>query len=191
LSRDYPEISVNVEGTEDVVDLRNTGTDIAIRYGRTQDVSLHTIPLLKDTYYAVAASDAVEKVGSNIDGYRNKQLLAYRWKLKTSEIPDWQKWFNNAEVNSPEEFRTSWFNDESLALHAMERGLGPILCSDILVADAIASRKVSVLEGPSIEGFEFKLALVPSSKKKKLHALFIDWITSEAEEFSASLQNFN
>lgn len=179
----HPEISVNIEGSEEVVDLRDTGTDIAIRYGRTTDVSLVTIPLLQDRYLAVTSASNSISSSLRIDQFRERSLLAYRWHMHTDEIPNWPRWLREAGCNAPEDFRISWLNDESLAMHAMERGMGPLLCSDVLVADDIRSGCLRAIQGPAIDGFGFKLAHVPARHRKRSLSQFIDWIQAEAQDF--------
>lgn len=183
-----PQISVNVEGSEEIVDLRDTGTDIAIRYGRTTDVSLVTIPLLQDRYFAVTSASNCRSANRQIDQFRDRSLLSYRWHMNTDEIPNWPRWLREAGYKTPEDFRISWFNDESLAMHAMERGMGPLLCSDVLVADGIRDGDLQAIKGPAIDGFGFKLAHVPAHHRKRSLSQFIDWIRAEAEDFSKAAQ---
>jgi LysR family glycine cleavage system transcriptional activator len=104
--------------------------------------------------------------------------------MHTDEIPSWSRWLREAGCRAPENFRTSWFNDESLAMHAMERGMGPLLCSDVLVADGIRSGSLHAIQGPAIDGFGFKLAHVPARHRKRSLSQFIDWVQAEAQEFS-------
>ncbi|QOF75685.1 LysR family transcriptional regulator (plasmid) [Aminobacter sp. SR38] len=183
----FPDISVNVEGSEDIVDLRDTGTDIAIRYGRTADVSLATMPLLQDSYHAVTSANDGLPADADISAYRRRNLLAYRWHLHTDEIPNWSRWLRDADYRTPGDFRISWFNDESLAMHAMERGMGPLLCCNVLAADGIAAGNLRAIDGPAIDGFGFKLAHVPTRQRKRSITLFVDWIVAETEQFALGL----
>lgn len=182
-----PDISVNVEGSEKIVDLRDTGTDVAIRYGRTTDISLATMPLLQDSYRAVTSTGDGLSSEADIAAYRDRNLLAYRWHLHTDEMPNWSRWLREAGYRTPGDFRISWFNDESLAMHAMEQGMGPLLCSNVLVADGIAAGSLRAIDGPAIDGFGFKLAHVPARERKRSISQFIDWVVAEARQFALDL----
>lgn len=186
----FPQVSVNVEGTEEVVDLHENGVDIAIRYGRTNDPSLVGTRLLPDSYRAVVRASEGET--SNLESaMRARPLLAYRWHLRTDDLPSWSRWMAAAGLGDSSDYRIAWYNDESMAMHAMEQGMGPLLCSDVLVADAVRSGTLRYLDGPSLDGFGFKIVHAPMRRMKPAMGHFVEWIREEADAFLRDLSAAN
>jgi LysR family glycine cleavage system transcriptional activator len=178
-----PDINVHVEATEEVLDLRRSNVDVAIRYGRSPSPDMTSVPLLQDTYSPIVAASCGGFPSVRIEDYRKFPLLAYRWFNPSLGGPDWQHWMLTAGKAPPDMLNVSWFNDESLAIHAMERGMGPLLCSDILTEDAISERKLVRLEGPSLPGFGYHIAYLPGRQRRRPVARFCEWLRSEAVDF--------
>lgn len=183
-SASFPAVTVNIEATEDALDLASNGVDLAIRYGPADDRSRESI-LFEDRYIAVAA---IELTGTDrrasINDLHARPLLAYKWKNRQLEAPSWSRWLTFDDRSSTQDFRISWFSDEILALHAAERGMGALLCSDALVADQLREGSMSRIEGPSLPGFAYRVVQTPSKLKRKPISLFLDWLHSEATTFS-------
>lgn len=184
----HPKINVSVEGTAQKVDLREGGdVDVAIRYGRHGDDSLEEVVLMHDTYQAVARQIPGRNSSLSLGDLDGRPLLAYRWMMRSDDVPSWSKWLRNAGRDDEADLRISWFNDEGLAMHAMEGGLGALLCSDVLVADDIARGALTPVDGPTLDGFCFRLLHVPSRRPKRAISQFTDWIRGEAADFSAAM----
>jgi LysR family glycine cleavage system transcriptional activator len=112
-------------------------------------------------------------------------LLAYRWRNRSLESPVWSRWLGGAPMETMPDFRTSWFSEETLALHAAERGLGPLLCSDVLVDDALREGRLVRLTGPALPGFAFRIVEGVAPQKRGT-VLFRDWLRQEAAAFRRS-----
>jgi len=179
----FPEITVNVDASEDVVDLRAESIDLAVRYGPAPASEPHT-RLFYDTYIAVAASELCppERAPAVTD-LKQWPLIAYRWKNRTLEAPSWQQWLAQARLDTAPDLRVSWFSEETLALHAASRGLGPLLCSSVLVDDALRTGRLSQLKGGALPGFAFRLVEGVAPRRRGT-VLFRDWLLEEAAAFS-------
>lgn len=178
----FPDINVNIEGTEEVVDLHENGVDIAIRYGRTNDPSLIGSRLLPDSYRAVIRTGDEPQLPTE-QAIKSRPLLAYRWHLRTDDLPSWQRWITDSGLGVYGDYRIAWYNDESMAMHALEQGMGPLLCSDVLVADAVRDGTLRYLDGPSLDGFGFKIVHAPVRRMKPSMTYFVEWIRNEATIF--------
>jgi LysR family transcriptional regulator, glycine cleavage system transcriptional activator len=185
-NRIHPDVIVNVEGTEEVADLYEQGIDLAIRYGRTADPSLTSISLLNDHYMAVCRRDGMS-AAPQVTDFKTRGLLAYRWKQRADDFPSWARWMQMHGLDGLLDYRVCWYNDESLAMHAMERGMGPLLCSNVLVADSIQTGVLQALEGPVLEGFGFRIVHPPMRRMKRSLADFIDWLRQEAALYEHAL----
>lgn len=178
----FPAITVHVDASEKPVDLRAEGVDLAIRYGAVPAAQRRQL-LLEDSYVAVAARALcpADRAPAIADMGR-RPLLAFRWKNRALAAPDWQAWLAQALPDSAPGFRLSWFSEETLALHAAERGLGPLLCSDALVDEALRSGSLLRLAGGSLPGFAFRL-VEGATPRKRSAVLFRDWLREEAAAF--------
>jgi LysR family glycine cleavage system transcriptional activator len=81
------------------------------------------------------------------------------------------------------ESRISWYSDEMLALYAAECGLGPLMCSSVLVDEELRTGRLRRIEGPSLPGFSYRLVQMASARPKKGLRLFTKWLCEEAQLF--------
>ena len=133
----FPNVTVNIHASEDVIDLRAEGIDLSVRYGPPHGGIGQTV-LLEDHYIAVAASAICGSGAVQIDQFRNKPLLAYNENL-LSPVPRGPvgSWRHPSRMTVISRF--PWFGEETLAMHAAERGLGPLLSSNVLIDEGIKS----------------------------------------------------
>ncbi len=180
----FPNVVVHVDATEEVVDLRADGIDLAVRYGRGDPLAEAASTLLEDVYIAVADQTICPQARSpTIEDFRNRPLLAYRWKNRALEAPTWSAWLASTPHDPARDFRISWFSEETLALHAASRAFGPLLCSNLLVDDEIRCGTLRRLDGPSMAGYSYRLVDIPSAGRKKGLVAFKAWLQDEAAAF--------
>lgn len=181
----FPNIVVHVDATEEVVDLRAGGIDLAIRYGPAGPEQRPSI-LLQDVYVAVADQTLCPQGRSaTIEDVSSRPLLAYRWKNRELDAPTWSAWLARTPHDTASNFRISWFSEETLALHAAERAFGPLLCSNVLVEDEMRRGTLRQLDGPVMAGFSYRLVDIPSAGRKRSLAAFSEWLKDEAATFRA------
>lgn len=176
----HPDLIVHLHGCETVQDLSAEGYDLAIRYG-PRDRADQASVILEDRFIAVAEQGLFpDRHGSSIDDFRQRPLLAYKWSTPAMAAPSWSTWLQGHHRCSDKDFRISWYSDETLALHAAGRGLGPLLCSDVLIDEQLRSGQIRQIEGPSLPGFAYRL--IERSSNKRSVRRFIDWLKQEALE---------
>lgn len=179
----FPNLTVNIHASEDVVDLRAEGLDLAIRYGPPLSGIGQTV-LLEDHYIAVAASAICCSGIVSIDQFKNKPLLAYKWKNPAFSCPTWSSWIAEAPHSKHGDFKISWFSEETLAMHAAERGLGPLLSSNVLIDERIKSGTMRRVDGPTMPGYAYRLVELATSARKKSVRQFVEWLRQEANDFA-------
>ena len=182
----FPTVVVHIDATEDVRTPGIEGIDLAVRYGRV-DRAHEASVLFNDNYIAVAAS-AICPPGASlaIDDLRPRSLLAYRWKNAALDSPAWSVWLAGISRDAARDFRISWYSEEPLALHAAERGLGPLLCSDALVGEQLRQGTLRRIDGPTLPGFCYRLVEAPGVARRRSVTAFIDWLRGEAAAFRAA-----
>ncbi len=179
----FPGCDVQVDASEEVVDLRRSDVDVAVRYGRGPYSDLSSQLLLQDLHIPVVGTGSREIASRRLEDYRSMPLLAFKWVNPALDGPNWNKWLE-AAGKPTDAFRISWFNDESLAIHAMERGIGPLLCSDVMAEDALSERRAIRLDGPALEGFGYHLVHLPGRRRKRAVARFCEWLRAQAADFT-------
>jgi LysR family glycine cleavage system transcriptional activator len=179
----YPDIMVHIHASEKVVDLRSETVDLAIRYGPGDTGELGPV-LFRDEYIAVA-DQSICPVGRQpvISDFHNRSLLAFKWKNQALQAPSWSAWLAGVEHDTSRDFRISWYSEETLALHAVERGLGPLLCSNVLMDDELRSGRMRRVTGPTLPGFTYHLIEDTRTDPRRSLSLFRDWLLSEAKSF--------
>lgn len=182
----FPSVVVHIDATEDVVTPGIKGIDLAVRYGQV-DRRQHASVLFKDSYIAVVASAICPPATRlAIDDFRPRPLLAYRWKNAALDSPAWSAWLAGISHDASQDFRISWYSEEPLALHAAERGFGPLLCSEALVGDQLHDGTLRRIDGPALPGFAFRLVEATAGARRKPVTAFVDWLRAEAATFRAA-----
>lgn len=185
----YPNIVVSIHASEKVMDLRSETVDLAIRYGPV-DADVRGPVLFEDRYIAVAdKSICPADRNATINDFHNRSLLAFKWKNQALEAPSWSVWLARVEHDTSRDLRISWYSEETLALHAVERGLGPLLCSNVLIDDELRSGRMRRVEGPTLPGFTYHLIEDARSDPRRSLSLFRDWLLSEAKSFRENALN--
>src|SRR5262245_48330086 len=181
------DITVNIEASEDLADLSADGVDLAIRYGPINRVGQEAKLLFEDNYIAVTDISLAASSGPTaIEHFRGRPLLSYRWRNGDLGGPDWSDWLAGTTALGERDFRISRFNEETLALQALDRGVGPLLCSDILVAHRLCDGSLRLIQGPELKGFAYRLVGLPRHRRKRGVRVFADWVRAEADASKAT-----
>ncbi len=179
-----PEIIINVDASEAVSDLRTSGVDVAIRYGRKPDGSLPSFTLFEDVYVPVVARALTNGRTPVISDFKDRPLLGFQWKNPALGGPTWAAWIAAAKADSEKDFRYSWFSEEHLALQALDHAHGPLLASNVMVGSGLASGAYARIDGPSLPGLIFSVVMAPTAGRKPSVRAFVDWLRAEGAETS-------
>lgn len=172
----YPEVSLDVVGTDEHVDLVAEGFDVALRHGEIADTSLVSRTLVTNAEIAVASKDYLRARGTPttaddladhdcIVGYGGGNVPTPRWPLLAG-----------GSTNVAGDLMT---NHVGLRLEAAKRGLGIALVIDRLAKELLeAEELVWVL--PGIVGRRDQVRLVYPDREfldPKVRA-FVDFMTA-------------
>lgn len=172
----YPEVSLDVAGTDEHIDLVAEGFDVALRYGAIEDTSLVSRTLAVNSEIAVASPHYLETRGTPttaadlaehdcIVGYGGNKVPSPRWPL--------------VDGGSTAVAGKLMTNHAGLALEAARRGLGIALVVDRAAAELLERREV-VWVLPEVVGRRDHARLVYPDREfldPKVRA-FIDFIVS-------------
>lgn len=151
-----PGIDLQLQASDEMVDLRTTAVDIAIRYGRGPYPGLSVEPLFTDRFAPVANP----RLGvCSIKDLVRWPLICFDWQRPHQENPTWERWFAEAGLAAQAQAGELRFSDESHAIQAAVAGQGIALVSQALVADELSAGHLHQPFGPSIDGHTYHLAV--------------------------------
>lgn len=177
-----PGVVVDVNVGDALSDMRTSGVDIAIRYGRETESGLSQFRLFHDQYVPVVKRKAGElPAGTEIEDYRNARLLGFEWKNRLLGGPTWSDWLKLAKVRDPIGFKINWFSEEHIALQSLDLGHGPLLASDIMVSGGLRNETLVRIAGPVLPGLTFTVIVSPQAARNRNARAFCDWLRAEAE----------
>ena len=174
----HPEIAIEIDVSQQAVDLQREGFHAALRHGRGPWQGLVSEPLFDapmPLFPFACPADARRLAGVSAHEYLREPLLGDK------EV--WQRWFAQAGVHAQVN-PVAQFNDMGLMLQAVEQGLGLTLARELLAADAIRDGRLIKLSSVSVEyelGQTYHLVYPPALRDwRPLVALRV-WINDELE----------
>lgn len=171
----HPDIAVSVSSSFDVIDLRQDGFDLALRYGRGGWKGVDAQFLVSADYIVVAAP-------SLLGAHQPKSLADlddYTWLLETrfGEATRWAQ----AQGIDLEQVKTRDVGDASLVLAAVRAGAGvAVKARNLIAADLEAGNLVPVFEGIPEPGVGYHIVTRPGQVNPRL-ATFTRWLARSVQ----------
>jgi LysR family transcriptional regulator, glycine cleavage system transcriptional activator len=183
--RAWPDLALEIIGTDAVLDLRTGEADVAIRYAHAPPRGLECEELCRDWFWpicspALLAAGPPIKQPADVARY---PLVHMHWRPEERNAPTWRRWFQAARAVDPRVPGVGLagelsFREELHAIEAVVAGQGIAVCSDLLVASELrAGTLVKALELP-LPGFGFYLAYTAESPCRSAIAAFGAWARS-------------
>ena len=102
----------------------------------------------------------------------------------TDEHPNWKRWFEMASVSDPRARQGCQialsFREELHAIEAILAGQGIALCSDVVVADDIASGALIKAFDLSLPGYGYYPVYASNHPRRATIDVFVQWISTAA-----------
>lgn len=172
----HPDIDLQFQASDDVINLNSEGIDIAIRYGTGTYPDFSVTPLFADCFAPVF--NPMLKVESVAD-FSKWPLIDFQWRRRHSDNPTWSRWFAEAGWTEPTEPAQLRFSDESHAIQAAVAGQGIALASLALVKDELVAGQLVQPFGPLIAGFRHHVLTRPDESAPEIGAT-VQWLQAEA-----------
>ena len=177
-----PDISLDIVGTYDVLDLEAGEADVAIRYARNPPTDGISTELLRDTFHVVGSPSLVGKEAALLKPVQLARypLIETGWPPHDTEAPTWQRWEREARAiygNAPRlaDGVSLRFEDEIHAIEAVVAGQGLAICSDVLVGSELANGKLLRLSEVTLPGYGFYVVHRPKHPKAAAISAFVEW----------------
>ena len=139
----HPEIAIEIDASQNLVDLQREGFHAGVRSGRGPWPGLEAEPLIDSALIVVGTPAVGHRLhGQGDAALANEALIGY--------APYWHRWFEAAGVRTRVR-PVADFNDAGLMLRAAEHGIGITLAREMLAADAIAEGRLVRLSPVTID----------------------------------------
>ncbi len=179
----HRDIALSIIGVDRVVKLEAGEADLAIRYARSPpDGAFHEI--FRDQFFPVCRPDLLAKgpdIGRAAD-LAQYPLIHFDWFANDPMAPNWTRWFESALEGDPTarngcQIALS-FREELHAIEAVLAGQGIALCSDVVVANDLASGALVKAYDLALAGYGYYPIYAPDHPRRATIELFVQWISS-------------
>ena len=181
----HPGISLEIIGTDRVLNLQGGECDIAIRWTSNPPTSFAARELFKSKFLVLCNPGALPE-GKPLVSYhelRFHTLIHWYWSPQAVHPPTWRWWLDGRRAEDPtvpflEELDQLTFREELHAIDAVIAGQGIAICDDRLVTDELRSgRLVKAFDG-ELPGGGYYLLYRADHPGKAIIEEFFSWAKS-------------
>ena len=176
-----PEITVNINATERLIDFDADDVDIAIRHGLGAYPNLEAVRLFSEDLVPVCSPKLLKhgKTLTNISELRRFTLL------HDSIAKDWSLFLNALNISDVSSDAGPRFDSDNLLIQSAVEGHGVALARASLVASEIESGRLVVPFDHRVPSeFAYYLVFPKNRPLRNPAALFRDWIANQSKKFS-------
>jgi LysR family glycine cleavage system transcriptional activator len=175
-------IVLSIIGADRVMRLDAGEADLAIRYTRSAPRAASR-KLFDDRFFPVCsprllAERATIRCAADLNAY---PLIHFDWFANDRMAPNWERWFEMASGSRARPCRIALsFREELHAIEAVLAGQGIALCSDIVVADDLASGTLVKAFNLALPGYGFYPLYAFDHPRRAAIEIFVKWIHTAA-----------
>lgn len=172
----YPDVELNIDSSNRLVDIRRYEYDLAIRYSRRRRwKGLKADEISRSTMYPVGAPRLVPPGGVPGDP---RDLMGFRI-LQEDDGSAWRSWFAAAGVSDPPLPRAPGPLASVLAIEGALAGQGLALTSDELIADDLAAGRLVRFSDIGMAYGGYLLVYLEETGRRRAVRAFRDWLLAE------------
>lgn len=173
----FPGISLRLLASDDVIDLRAGGADIAVRYGGGTYPGCRSQLLFQGSFAPVCSPRLNIRGPADLERHT---LIHSEWRHVDERTPIWPRWYAKAGLRYRPTESEVVFSDETHAIQAAVAGQGIALVSLALVADELETRALVAPFGPILQGHGFHV-VTPDSRADDANVGSVrEWLAGEA-----------
>lgn len=182
-----PGSTLDLLGTDTVLNLRTGEVDVAIRYARYPPTDGVAVELFRDTFHVVAAPSMLEKGGDMIEPQTILELprVEVGWPLTDLGAPTWRHWETAARAAGhqisgavrPPQLK---FHEEHHGIEAIVAGQGVGLCSGVLVARELRDGRLLRISDVVLPGYGFYFVYRADHPKRRALEALLRWMQRQA-----------
>ena len=179
----HPGITLEVIGTDAVLDLAAGEADLAIRYMHAAPDGFVAHELFRDTFVAVCDPRILHggQPLRSLADLRSHTLVHSYWSRSDPNAPTWQRWLEAASAVYPEVPRLHQmehlsFREELHAIEAVSNGQGLLIVSDLLVERELKEGTLVRALEFSMPGYGFYVTYLPHHPDQDMIEAFLSWL---------------
>lgn len=177
----YPNIQIELNSNDQIIDLLEHKTDVAIRFGQLSDSSLHARLLCRSRLYIVASPEYLAKNGKpqTPKDILNHQQIGFS---KVAHLNTWPIQVDGQYLTIKPQIKAS--NGETVRLMALQ-GLGITCLSAFLIHRDIKQKRLVALFEDQIELYEQSIHAVYYQQEHlpKRVRLFIEFLAQKLSKY--------
>lgn len=182
----HEDVALSIIGADRVMRLEADEADLAIRYARSAPRRASR-EIFRDRFYPVCSPKLLTerptiRSAADLSGY---PLIHFDWFANDRTAPNWERWFEMASGSDPpkrQAYRIALsFREEQHAIEAALAGQGIALCSDIVVADDLASGALVEVIDLALPGYGFYPVYAFDHPLRTVIEIFVEWISTAAQ----------
>ena len=181
----HPGISLEIIGTDRVLNLQRGECDIAIRWTSDPPAGLAARELFKSKFLVLCSPSSLPE-GKPLRGYhelRSHTVIHWYWSPQAVHPPTWRWWLDGLRAEDPtvpllEELDQLTFWEELHAIDAVIAGQGIAICDDLLVAEELHSGKLVKALDSELPGSSYYLLYRADHPNKAIIEEFFSWAKS-------------
>ena len=177
----HPDIALTLDANLSIVNLHNTGIDLAFRYGTGQWPGVQAERLMTEEMLVVCSpSYRKGKLPT-----RPRDLLKHPL-LRDESTRAWHDWFRAAGVNGAVPKPAMAFSDAGLLLQAALAGQGVALVRSVLAHDDLVAGRLRLLPGPRLPAAYAYYAVTDARDTLPAKGqVFLDWVRAQVKAMAA------
>jgi LysR family glycine cleavage system transcriptional activator len=179
----HAHIALSIIGADRVVKLDTDEADLAIRYARSLPRGASR-EIFRDQFYPVCSPKllAERPIICRASDLRGYPLIHFDWFANDRTAPNWERWFEMASATDPGARQGCQialsFREELHAIEAVLAGHGIALCSDVVVADDLASGTLVKVLDVALPGYGYYPVYAVDHPHRAVIELFVEWIST-------------
>lgn len=184
----HPQISVLIDSSQTIVDLRRGDADVGIRYGVERDEGLIVNRLFDDLVFPVCSPGLAEGPSglSVLEDLASATLIHWdisqlAWARETRRWFTWQSWFERVGASHLSTDEGLHFSDYGLAVQAAVAGQGVVLASWPILREPIAAGLlVCPFADKVTTDIGYDLVTTPDAARRGEVTAFVQWLLEAA-----------
>jgi LysR family glycine cleavage system transcriptional activator len=181
----HPGVSLEIIGTDRVLNLQGGECDIAIRWTSDPPAGLVAKELFKSKFLVLCNPNSLPE-GKPLRGYhelRFHTVIHWYWSPQAIHSPTWRWWLDGLRAQDPtvpflEELDQLTFREELHAIDAVIAGQGIAICDDLLVAEELRSGRLVKALDSELRGAGYYLLYRADHPNKAIIEEFFSWAMS-------------
>lgn len=181
----YPDISVRVLSSDQLVDFKTSNVDVAIRYGSGDYSDSNVVWVLNDKVAPVCSLENAKTLVDTLDLLGSK-LIEYKWSGFSETDPSWASWMNAVGLADRKVEPYVTYSEEHICLLTASDGHGVALVSLLAAARFLERQMLVAPFDTALDNKSYFLVCPETYANRARVRVFRDWLLDQADEFRES-----